>query len=266
MLKFAANLSMLYPELPFLDRFGAAARDGFKGVEYLFPYEFAESDIRQRLREHQMEQVLFNAPPGNWAGGERGFACLPNRDDEFQGAVQDALRYANALSCKRVHVMAGLIPENANLESLKSTYVARLRWAGLQAAKDGVDILIEPINTRDMPGYFLNRQEDAHRYVAEIGLDNVKVQFDLYHCQIVEGDLVAKIRRYIPDGRVGHMQIAGVPDRHEPDRGEVHYPYVFEVLESLGYDGWIGCEYRPRSGAEAGGTSLGLSWMNSNRQ
>jgi hydroxypyruvate isomerase len=259
--KFAANLSMLYPELPFLDRFEAAASDGFRGVEYLFPYAFEPAEIVERLRRFDLQQVLFNAPPGKWEAGERGLACLAGREDEFRTSVQQALRYASALECRQVHVMAGLVADGATTEQSRAAYVTRLRWAATEAARQHVDVLIEPINLRDMPGYLLNRQDQAHEIVKEVGLPNLKVQMDLYHCQIVEGDLAMRIRQYIPEGRVGHVQIAGVPDRNEPDRGEVNYAYVFEQLEAAGYDGWIGCEYRPRRGTEAGGTSQGLAWM-----
>ncbi len=259
--RFAANLSMLYQELPFLDRFAAAARDGFGAVEYLFPYAFSAADIQVRLRDNGLQQVLFNAPPGNWETGERGFACLPGRDDEFDAAIDEALRYAEALRCPRIHVMAGLRPQGANRDALRKVYVDRLRKAAAVAAPTGVTVLIEPINTRDMPGYFLNRQDEAHAIVDEVGATNLKVQMDLYHCQVVEGDLAMKIRQYLPGGNVGHVQIAGVPERHEPNVGEVNYKYLFAVLDECGYDGWVGCEYRPRAGAIAGGTTAGLGWM-----
>ncbi|MBA2962856.1 MULTISPECIES: 2-oxo-tetronate isomerase [Ramlibacter] len=263
--RFAANLSMLYPELPFLDRFAAAARDGFEGVEYLFPYEHAPEVIAERLQAAGLQQVLFNAPPGDWNGGERGLACLPGREDEFRAGIAQALRYAQVLRCPRVHVMAGLLPSGRTRDELRPTYVANLRWAAAEAARAGVNLLLEPINLRDMPGFFLNRQDHAHDLVAAIGAANVQVQMDLYHCQIVEGDLAAKIRQYLPTGRVGHFQIAGVPQRHEPDLGELNYPFLFGVIDDVaqacGWQGWIGCEYRPARGATAGGTSDGLDWL-----
>jgi len=263
--RFAANLSMLYPELDFLDRFEAAARDGFKGVEFLFPYAYEAKELAARLRAHGLQQVLFNAPPGNWDGGERGMACLPGRDAEFREGMARALSYAQTLACPRVHVMAGLVPAGTTREALRPTYVANLRWAASEAAKQGVDVLIEPINTRDIPGFFLNRQDQAHDLAAEIGADNLKVQMDLYHCQVVEGDVAMKIRQYLPTGRVGHFQIAGVPERHEPDVGEMNYPYLFDVIDKVaaecGWSGWVGCEYRPRLGAQRGGTSAGLGWF-----
>ncbi|MGV3493648.1 MAG: 2-oxo-tetronate isomerase [Ramlibacter sp.] len=263
--RFAANLSMLYPELPFLDRFAAAARDGFEGVEYLFPYEHEAGELAARLRAHGLQQVLFNAPPGDWNAGEKGLACLPGREDEFRRGIAQALRYAEALACPRVHVMAGLVPAGRERAELRPTYVANLRQAAREAARQGVQLLIEPINLRDIPGFFLNRQDHAHELVAEIGEPNVQVQMDLYHCQVVEGDVAMKIRQYLPTGRVGHFQIAGVPQRHEPDLGELNYPYLFDVIDEVsaacGWQGWVGCEYRPARGAQAGGTSEGLGWL-----
>ena len=259
--RFAANLSMLYPEHDFLDRFAAAAQDGFKAVEYLFPYAWEAAEIASRLRDNELQQVLFNAPPGRWESGERGIACLPGRESEFRAGIDKALQYAAALECPRVHVMAGIVPEGSTREMLYPTYVRQLRWAAAEAAKQGVEVLIEPINTRDISGFFLNRQDQAHDVVADVGAPNLKVQMDLYHCQIVEGDLAVKIRRYVPTSRVGHVQIAGVPERHEPDLGEVNYRYLFELLDACGYAGWIGCDYRPRSGAIPGGTSAGLGWL-----
>ena len=259
--KFAANLSMLYPELSFLDRFDAAAQDGFKGVEYLFPYAFDRAEIAARLKSNGLQQVLFNAPPGDWDAGERGLACLPGREAEFRTGFALALAYAATLNCPRVHVMAGLLPDGHDRESLYPTYLGNVRWAAEQAASHGVNVLIEPINLRDMPGFYLNRQDQAHQIVVDVGAPNLKVQMDLYHCQITEGDLAMKLRQYLPTGNVGHLQIAGVPQRHEPDLGELNYPYLFEVLDELAYDGWVGCEYRPKAGLQAGGTSAGLGWL-----
>jgi len=254
--RFAANLSLMYTEHAFLDRFGAAAADGFRAVEYLFPYAFERAEIATRLADHGLQQVLFNAPPGDWDAGERGLACLPGREDEFRrGFIERALPYASALHCPRVHTMAGLVPPEADAAALHATYVANLAWAAREAASAGIDVLIEPINRRDMPGYFLHRQEQAHAVVAEVGAPNLKVQMDLYHCQIAEGDVATKLRRYLPTGRVGHIQIAGIPERHEPDTGELRYAYIFDVLDELGWQGHLGCEYRPRAG-----TSAGLGW------
>jgi hydroxypyruvate isomerase len=262
--RFAANLSMLYNEHAFVDRFAAAAADGFDAVEYLFPYAVPAADLAARLQQHGLTQALFNAPPGNFDAGERGLACLPDRVDEFRrGFLDQALPYAAALGCQRIHVMAGLVPAGADRAALRDCYLANLAWAAQQAAPHGVQVLIEPINTRDIPGFFLNRQDDAHAIVQAVGAPNLKVQFDLYHCQIVEGDLAMKIKQYLPidqPGRVGHFQIAGVPERHEPDLGEVHHPYLFSLLDSLGWDGFVGCEYRPRD-TRPGGTSAGLGWL-----
>jgi len=259
--KFAANLSMLYPELEFLDRFAAAARDGFNAVEFLFPYAFEPREIAARLRDNGLQQVLFNAPPGDWDAGERGLACVPKRGQEFRAGISKALDYAEILHCPRVHVMAGIVPAGTARETLYPVYIEQLRWAAVEAARRGIDVLIEPINTRDIPGFFLNRQDQAHKVLDDVGISSLKVQMDLYHCQIVEGDLATKLRRYVPTGNVGHIQIAGVPGRHEPDVGEVNYPYLFALLDELAYGGWVGCEYRPRYGVQAGGTSAGLAWL-----
>jgi len=277
--RFAANLTLLYPELPFLDRFEAAARDGFQAVECLFPYAWPATEIAARLRAHGLRQVLFNAPPGGadpqamaraWEAGDRGTACVPGREAEFRAGVRRALDYAQALDCPRLHLMAGLLSAGRPRGQARSTYLANLRWAAAEAAQHGREVLIEPINPRDMPGYFLNRQDEAHAVVAEAGAPNLKVQMDLYHCQIVEGDVTTRLRQYLPTGTVGHLQIAGVPERHEPDTGELNYPYLFAVIDELaqasGWDGWVGCEYRPRRGAEPGGTSAGLGWLRGWRQ
>jgi 2-dehydrotetronate isomerase len=258
--RFAANLSLMYGEHAFLDRFAAAGRDGFDAVEFLFPYEHPAELLAGLLEAHGLQQVLFNVSPGDWSAGERGLAGVPGGESRFKSAVAQALDYAQALGCPRLHVMAGLLPAGGERSEMHLTYVRNLAWAAQQAAGVGVDLLIEPINRRDMPGYFLNRQDHAHDIVAEVGAPNLKVQMDLYHCQIVEGDLAAKLRQYLPTGRVGHLQIAGVPDRHEPDEGEINYPYLFELIDALGYTGHVGCEYRPR-----GGTSAGLAWLRSLR-
>jgi 2-dehydrotetronate isomerase len=263
--RFAANLSMLYNEHALLDRFAAAAADGFQGVEFLFPYEFEAGQLAQRLSDHGLQQVLFNAPPGDWNQGERGMACLPGREAEFRSGILRALEYAQVLNCPRIHVMAGLMPAHIERPRLQATYEANLAWAAAQAASAQRDVLMEPINPRDMPTYFLNTQADAHAIAQRIGASNLKVQFDLYHCQIVEGDLAMKIRQYLPTGRVGHFQIAGVPQRHEPDLGEINFSYVFDVIDEVsaacGWQGWVGCEYRPARGAVPGGTSQGLGWL-----
>ena len=268
--RFAANLTMLYNEHPFLDRFEAAAHDGFEAVEYLFPYEYPAAELASRLADHGLRQVLFNAPPGDWQAGERGLACLPGRESEFRDGFLRALDMAGQLDCPRIHVMAGLATAGIAREHLQATYESNLAWAAQEAARIGRDVLIEPINPRDIPGFFLNRQDEAHRIVRTIGAPNLKVQMDLYHCQIVEGDVASKIRRYLHTGQVAHLQIAGVPERHEPDIGELNHPYLFGVIDEVsaacGWDGWIGCEYRPQRGAQHGATSAGLGWLHRARQ
>jgi 2-dehydrotetronate isomerase len=254
-LKFAANLSWLYTDLPFLDRFEAAARDGFKGVECLFPHEHPQAEVAARLRDNGLELVLFNAAPGNWDQGERGLACLADREPEFQASILAALDLAGELNCPRIHVMAGLSTAEQR-DAAWARYTQRLQWAAHQAQAHGRTLLIEPINPRDMPGYLLTHQAHAHKLVQTIGSPHLQVQMDLYHCQIVEGDVTMSLRGYLPTGRVGHLQIAAVPDRGEPDQGELHYPWVFDELRRLNWQGWIGCEYRPRNG-----TSAGLGWL-----
>lgn len=252
--RFAANLSLMYTELPFLRRFEAAAQDGFRAAEFLFPYDFDAAEIAAALRAGGLQQVLFNAPPGDAAAGDRGTCSLPGREAEFRAGIERAVGYAAALQCPRLHVMAGIAGDPSQRERQRACYVANLRWAARRLAAEGITALIEPINPRDVPGYLLNTQADAHAIVAEVGEPNLKVQMDLYHCQIVEGDVATKIRRYLAG--VGHMQIAGVPERHEPDVGELNHPYLFELIDALGYEGWIGCEYRPR-----GATRDGLGWL-----
>lgn len=275
--RLAANLSMMYTELPFLDRFEAAAKDGFKGVEYLFPYAFPAHELAARLKGNGLQQVLFNAPPGGtdaasidaaWAANMRGTASLPGHEAQFRAGVSLALAYADALDCPRIHLMAGLLPAGAS-DAVRSqhrdTYVANLAWGAEQIGHTGRDTLIEPINTRDIPGFFLNRQDEAHAIVQQVGRQNLKVQMDLYHCQIVEGDVAMKIRQYLPGGSVGHFQIAGVPQRQEPDIGELNNSYLLEVIDEVsaacGMALWVGCEYKPRLGGSPGGTSAGLGWF-----
>jgi hydroxypyruvate isomerase len=255
----------MYTELPFLERFAAAARDGFRAVEYLFPYAYAPAQLAQQLRAHGLQQVLFNAPPGGttrdamataWDSGDRGTLCLAGQENAFRAGLQQALEYASVLQCPRVHVMSGLLPAGQSHAGVQALVTERLHWAAQQAQDAGVTLLIEPINGRDMPGYYLQRQDQAHALVQAVDSPRLQVQMDLYHCQVVEGDVAMKLRHYLPTGRVGHIQIAGVPDRHEPDSGELHYPYLFDLLDQLGYTGWVGCEYRPRAG-----TSQGLGWL-----
>ena len=252
--RFAANLSMMFTEVPFPQRFAAAAAAGFKGVEFLFPYDHTPAEVAGWLQENHLENALFNMPPGDWASGERGIAALPGREDEFRAGVARAIEYAKALGTKRVHMMAGLIPAGADIDSHRKLYLANLRHAARECAQAGIEVMLEPINGRDMPGYFLQTQDQAHALRKACGEPNVKVQFDFYHAQIMEGDLAMTLRRCF-DG-VGHVQIASVPTRNEPDDGEVNYPYLYKLLDELGYSGWVGCEYRPR-----GRTEDGLGWL-----
>lgn len=255
--KFAANLSMMFNEVAFPQRFAAAAAAGFKAVEFLFPYDHAPQSVAAWLVDNKLENVLFNLPPGDWASGERGIASLPGRTDEFRAGVARAIDYARALGTKRVHMMAGLVPFGADAADLalrRAIYLENLKYAAQAVAEHGIMLLIEPINVRDMPGYFLVTQAQAHALREESGAANVKVQMDFYHVQIVEGDIAMTFNKHF-DG-IGHVQIASVPARNEPDDGEVNYAYLFRLLDEAGYDGWIGCEYRPR-----GRTEDGLEWL-----
>jgi 2-dehydrotetronate isomerase len=266
MLRFAANLTLLYPDLAFAERIGAAARDGFDGLECQFPYDWPAAELAARATEAGLPWVLINTPAGNWAGGERGLAALPGREAEFRRGIDTALAYADALGCRRLHTLAGVMPDGADRQRCLATYAENLAWAARQAADAGCDILIEPLNSRDVPSYLLGTQADAHRWVQVIGAPNLKVQMDLYHCQVSEGDLATKLRRHLPTGRVGHLQIAGVPGRHEPDDGELNAPYLFALITQLVTEQglgpcWIGAEYLPRRGAQRGGTSQGLGWL-----
>jgi len=250
---------MMFTEIPFLDRFGAAAEAGFQGVEYLFPYEYPAEGLAERLSRHHLENVMFNLPPGNWIAGERGIACLPGRIAEFRAGVETALAYATLLGTKRIHAMAGIAPAGADPIDLRETYLANLKYAAAACARHGITLLIEAINTRDMPGYYMTTQQQAWEAIADIAASNVKMQMDCYHMQIMEGDLATKLRRYA--AHCAHIQVAGAPDRHEPDTGEIRYEYIFKLLDGIGYDGWIGCEYRP-----AGKTVDGLGWFHTLRE
>lgn len=251
--RFAANLTMMYAEHAFLDRFAAAAADGFTAVEYLFPYEWPAGRLAAALADNGLQQVLFNAAQGDFAGGERGIAALPGREREFRSAIDRGLEYAAALGCPRVHVMAGLAPNAESRAAMGTAYLANLAWAAERAAAAKLDILIEPINTRDIPGYLLNTPAEGAALIAELGAPGLRLQFDFYHAQIMTGDLAKSFERHLKI--TGHVQVAGVPERHEPDTGEVNYPYLFELLDRLGYSGWVGCEYFP-----AGVTEDGLGW------
>jgi hydroxypyruvate isomerase len=251
---FAANLSMMFTDRPFLDRFGAAAQAGFRTIEFLFPYAFDPQEMRARLEEHALTQALFNLPPGNFDAGERGLACLPDRVEEFRSGVGKALEYADALGCSKLHCMAGLKPSDRPEREAYETYLGNLAYAASQCRSAGRMLLVEPINARDIPGYLMNTTTLARQVIGEVGADNLKLQLDLYHLQISEGDLAMRIRANAD--LTAHVQIAGVPDRNEPDIGEVNYPFLFDVLDETGFDGFVGCEYRPR-----GRTEDGLGWF-----
>lgn len=258
MLKFSANLSFLYQELGFLDRFAAAAKDGFGAVEYLGPYAETRETVAKALRDNGLMQALFNVPSGNWAGGERGIAALPGRVDEFRMGVRTALDYAAALNCPKVNVISGLVPAGADLEAMEDVLVDNLKWAASACASAGVKLLIEPINTRDIPGFFLTTTKQAERILDRVGHPNLYIQYDVYHMQVMQGDLVPTYERL--RDRIAHIQVADNPGRNEPGTGEINYPFVLREIERLGYDGWIGCEYKPKAG-----TTAGLGWMTAYR-
>ena len=251
--KFNANLSWLFQEKPFPDRFAASAKAGFRGIEILFPYDQPASEIRAALRSNGQEMVLMNAPPGDFRAGERGLAALPGREKDFQEAFSEALDYAETLDCKRIHVMSG-ITRGSNQTEADRTLLTNLEYALHKVENSGVTILIEPINARDFPGYYLTTVEQADRIRQELSHPALKIQFDWYHAQIMGGDLARRTEKFFSE--IGHFQLAGVPDRAEPDSGEVYFPYLFHLVDSLHYDGWIGCEYRPN-----GRTEDGLGWL-----
>ncbi|MBT3925392.1 MAG: hydroxypyruvate isomerase family protein [Rhodospirillaceae bacterium] len=251
--KFAANLSFLFQDINFFERFAASAECGFEAVEYLFPYDYAPEKIKQALTANGLTQALFNLPPGDWDAGERGLAALPGREAEFRGAVAQAGDYAEALGCAQVHAMAGIVPEGADPAPYEEIYVANLKYAADYFAARGIRTLIEPLNSFDMPNYLLNGTKQARRIIEAVGSDNLYLQYDAYHLQIMEGNLAHSFERDLDI--ISHVQIAGVPGRFEPSVGEINYPYLFALFDRLGYDGWIGCEYRP-----AGETRAGFGW------
>ena len=255
--RFSANLTFLFNEVPFLERFGEAAHAGFRAVEFALPYDYQVKDIAERQREHKLDIVLFNTPSGDWTLGDRGIATLPEREHDFAAGFVTALRYAQALSCPRLHVLAGLVPDDIDADEYRRrrhTYIRNLRFACREAAQHGITILIEPLNLVDNPGYFLSTQAEAHAIRAEVNEPNLKVQMDFYHAQVMEGNLSHKLRHWIAD--IGHVQIANVPGRTEPDVGEINYSYLFRLLDELHYDGYVGCEYRPVQSTRAG-----LGWL-----
>lgn len=251
--KFAANLTMLFNELPFLDRFAAAKAAGFAGVEYLFPYDFEKGVLGEQLQQHGLTQVLHNLPAGNWGAGERGIAIFPDRVAEFRDGVARAVEYAKALGCRQVNCLAGIAPAHADPAELRAAFVENLRYAADALAKQSIKLLIEPINTRDIPGFFLTGTEQAVQIISEVGSENLFVQYDIYHMQIMEGDLAPTMKKH--RDRIAHIQLADNPGRNEPGTGEINYPFLFRTLDEIGYRGWIGCEYKPKT------TTLeGLGW------
>ena len=251
---FAANLTMMFNEVDFLERFQAAADAGFKAVEYLFPYAYDKSVLAELLQTHDLKQVLHNLPPGDWQGGERGIACHPDRVNEFQESVATAIEYASALGCKQVNCLAGITPATVPADKLRETFVSNLKFAAAELKHAGIRLLIEPINTRDIPGFYLNYSNQALDIIRDVGSDNLYLQYDIYHAQVMEGDLAHTIEAHV--NMIRHMQLADNPGRHEPGTGEINYPFLFSLIDHLGYDGWIGCEYKPKTS-----TNEGLAWI-----
>jgi hydroxypyruvate isomerase len=254
MLKFSANLTIMFNEVDFLDRFAAAAKAGFNAVEFLLPYPYDKSELAGFLRTNKLLVVLFNMPAGDWNAGDRGMACDPARVSEFQEGVGKAIDYAHALGCKQIHCMAGLKPRGVSEEKMRATYIANLQFAGRELSKHGLKLLIEAINTRDMPDFYLNTSRQAFSIMDDAKVPNLYFQYDIYHMQVMEGDLAPTIEKNL--AKIGHMQLADTPGRHEPGTGEINYAFLFRHIERIGYEGWIGCEYRPATTTEAG-----LGWI-----
>ncbi len=251
---FCANLSFLFSDAPFLERFDRAKRSGFRGVEFHFPYAFDKEALAGRAREAGVEVVLFNLPAGDWDKGERGIACIPARVSEFRDGVGRAIEYARALGCKRVNCLSGIVPPRMAETALRETFVSNLRFAAGEMGREGITLMTEPVNTRSIPGNYLRNSGQALALMDEARAANLRLQYDLFHMQIMEGDLAKTIEANI--ARIGHMQIADVPERHEPGSGEINYPFLFDWIDRLGYTGWIGCEYVPE-----GRTEDGLGWL-----
>jgi len=252
--KFAANLTMLFTEKPFLERFEAAHKNGFKAVEFLFPYPWPAEEIKALLDKYQLELVLHNLPPGDWNAGERGIACHPDRVDEFKEGVAQAIAYAQVLGAKQLNCLAGKMPEHASAEQAHATLVSNLKYAAQEFKKHGLRLLIEPINFYDMPGFYLNHTQQALDLIDEVDADNLFVQYDIYHMQRMEGEIAATLEKHL--AKIGHIQIGDNPGRHEPGTGELNYPFLFNHLDKIGYVGSIGCEYKPKTNTEAG-----LHWL-----
>lgn len=252
--KFAANLTMLFNEVPFLERFAAARAAGFEAVEYLFPYAYDKNELAGLLKTHGLKQVLHNLPAGHWDGGERGIACHPDRVEEFRAGVDKAIDYATALGCPQVNCLAGKVPAGVTREQAHATFVTNLKFAADKLKKAGLKLLVEPINSYDIPGFFLNYTAQAAAILDEVGSDNLYIQYDLYHAQRMEGELAATVQKYL--ARIAHVQLADNPGRNEPGTGEMNYPFLFRHLDAIGYTGWIGCEYKPKTT-----TVDGLGWI-----
>ena len=248
--RIAANLTMLFNEVPFPDRFAAAAKAGFKAVEFLFPYEYSAAELRARLDGNGLKLVLHNVPAGDWGKGERGIGCHPDRVAEFRSGVDRAIEFATALGCPQVNCLAGIAPKDVAGDRLHATLVDNLCFAAPKLKAAGLKLLIEPINVYDIPGFYLNRTAQALDLITEVGSDNLYVQYDIYHMQRMEGELANTIKANLP--RIAHLQLADNPGRNEPGTGEINYRFLFGWLDSIGYDGWIGCEYKPKSTTEAG--------------
>ena len=252
--KFSANLTMMFNEVDFLERFEQASRAGFKGVEYLFPYEWGKEQLAEELAKHGLEQVLHNLPVGDWLAGERGIACLPERVGEFQDGVGLAIKYAKALRCSRLNCLVGLTPKEVPAEKVRQTLVDNLRFAATVLEKEGIRLLVEPLNNQDIPGFYLVHTRDTLQLLEEVNHANLWLQYDIYHMQVMEGNLTRTIIDNLT--RIAHIQLADNPGRHEPGTGEINYPNLFRFIDEAGYDGWIGCEYKP-----AGVTEDGLEWL-----
>lgn len=251
--KLSANLSMLFTEVDFLERFGRAAKAGFKAVEYLFPYSWEVDRLGEQLDRYGLQQVLFNLPAGNWEAGERGMAALPDRISEFQDGVALAIQYAKALRCPRVNCLAGLTPAGTPEGKVRTTLVENLRFAADALSRENIRLLVEALNTRDVPGFYVTRTSEVAQLIREVDHSNVQYQYDIYHMQVMEGDLANTIREHL--GIIGHMQLADNPGRHEPGTGEIHFLNLFRFIDEAGYTGWIGCEYKP-----SGKTEDSLGW------
>ena len=252
--KFSANLSMLFTEVGFGDRFERAAKAGFKGVECQFPYELSKEDVAQKLDKYRLQMVLYNIPAGSWAAGERGLACLPGRESEFRAGVGKAIDYAKALKCSRLNCLAGLAPKDVPANKVRQTLISNLKFAADATQKAGITLVVEALNDKDVPGFYLTRTRDVLKLFEEVKHPNLFLQYDIYHMQIMEGNLAETVRKNV--GRIGHIQLADVPGRHEPGTGEIDFPSLFKRIDEAGYTGWIGCEYKP-----AGVTEDGLGWV-----